>query len=96
MSEVARAAREQNGWHVVARSIGPDRRGTVPHGIVLFEREIHPFVDKAFGTAEYAVRESGISFYSGHYDLDEEEAAADFGERMRATRFKRIAPEYQR
>lgn len=81
---IEQAAREQNGWTVIAVAI--TRTGSTVYGVVAFQ---HSTPDDHFGTAELrsddgdAVEFSDtVSFHWGHYDMSRELALKDFAERV--------------
>jgi hypothetical protein len=79
---VATAAVE-NGWRLVALVGCDGAKGILPSGTAAFDRGRSPSGREgaSYGTASFAVSENGAAFYSGSYDLTEEEAMADFAER---------------
>ena len=82
LGEVEKAAREKNGWRVIAASRTAAATGLRPNGHIAFMRETAPWDDKRGGTAAWALMENGqVLFHNGHYDLSRQDAMLDFIER---------------
>lgn len=87
-SLAATEALDRNGWAVKGITLDEPMAGLNPGGVVVFDRERSPSgrPGGSWGTAEWAIENGQVSFFSGHYDLTTEEAFADFASRSERRR----------
>lgn len=81
LGAVEKAAQTENGWHAIAVIKDRHREGTLPNGVIAFVRNYPMQEDLRCGTAQWAINEAGVFFFSGHYDLKRDEAMADLVKR---------------
>lgn len=92
---VADDARRQNNWEVIGIVKAKRQHGVYPGGVIVFDRpalnnetneKIHG-TGISFGTAAFVIgRYGAITFMWGHYDMNHDDALADFAARCEKER----------